>query len=99
MLLIVGTIRLPPEGLDAARGAMRTMVEASRAEPGCLSYSYGEDVLEPGLMRVAEVWSDRAALDAHFRSAHMAAWRSAFPIFGFTERALSLYEAGAPVAI
>ena len=43
---------------------MRAMVEASRAEDGCLGYSYAEDVLEPGLIHVAERWRDRAALVA-----------------------------------
>lgn len=66
MLLIVGTIRLPPENLDAARPVMRRMVEASRAEPGCLDYGYAEDVLDPGLIHVKELWTDQAALDRHF---------------------------------
>ena len=49
MLLIVGTIRLPAQNLGAARPAMQQMVEASRAESGCVEYSYAEDVLDPGL--------------------------------------------------
>jgi quinol monooxygenase YgiN len=39
VLPIAGTIRLPADRLAAARPAMRAMTEASRAEPGCLSYS------------------------------------------------------------
>ena len=79
MLLIVGTVRLPASNLDRARPAMRAMVQASRAETGCLEYSYGEDVLEPGLIHVKELWSDQAALDAHFTSSHIQAWRAAWP--------------------
>ena len=37
MLLIVGTVSLPAENLVHARPAMRAMVEASRAEAGCLA--------------------------------------------------------------
>ena len=66
MLLIVGTVRLPSENLALARPAMRAMVDASRAEPGCLEYGYAEDVLVPGLIHVKELWADQAALDAHF---------------------------------
>jgi quinol monooxygenase YgiN len=58
MLLIIGTIRLPADRLAAARPAMASMIEASRAEPGCLEYSYAEDVLEPGLIQVKERWTD-----------------------------------------
>jgi quinol monooxygenase YgiN len=36
-VLIVGTIRMAPDSLDAARPAMAAMIAASRAEPGCLA--------------------------------------------------------------
>ncbi|PZV33564.1 putative quinol monooxygenase [Mesorhizobium kowhaii] len=96
MLLIIGTIRLPPERLGEAKPAMERMMSASRAEPGCLEYSYAQDVLDAGLIRVTEVWSDRTALDAHFRSLHLADWRASWPALGIGERNLVLYEAGDP---
>jgi quinol monooxygenase YgiN len=73
---------------------MASMVEASRAEAGCLVYSYGEDVLEPGLIHVKERWIDRAALNAHFNSSHIAKWRANWPSLGIGERNLRLYEVG-----
>jgi quinol monooxygenase YgiN len=54
MLLITGTFRIPPERLAEARPAMAAMIAASRAEAGCLDYSYAEDLLEPGLIRVTD---------------------------------------------
>ncbi|MDR6116494.1 MULTISPECIES: putative quinol monooxygenase [unclassified Sphingomonas] len=93
-LLIVGTVRLPPDNLDAARPVMRRMVEASRAEPGCLEYGYAEDVLDPGLIHVKEIWADQAALDAHFASPHIAEWRAAWPVLGIGERDLRVYAVG-----
>lgn len=92
MQLIVGTVRLPAENLERARPAMRAMVQASRAEPGCLEYGYAEDVLVPGLIHVKELWRDQAALDAHFASSHIAAWRAAWPALGIGERDLRVYE-------
>jgi quinol monooxygenase YgiN len=97
MLVIIGTIRLPPGRLDATRPVMERMVRASRAEEGCLEYSYAQDVLDAGLVRVTEVWRDRAALDAHFRTPHIADWRSSWPALGIGERNLVLYEAGEPM--
>ncbi|UCI21202.1 antibiotic biosynthesis monooxygenase [Mesorhizobium sp. B2-1-8] len=94
MLLIIGTIRLPPDRLDEARPVMERMVRASRAEDGCLEYSYAQDVLDPGLIRVTEAWRDRPALDAHFRSPHIADWRATWPELGIGERNLVLHEAG-----
>ena len=44
-----------------------------------------------------EVWRDKAALDAHFSSPHIAKWRSSWPALGIGERNLVLYEAGEPM--
>jgi quinol monooxygenase YgiN len=96
MLLIVGTVRLPPERLDAARPVMARMVQASRAEDGCAEYSYAEDVLDPGLIHVKELWRDQAALDRHARSEHIAAWRATWPELGVADRDLRAYEVGEP---
>ncbi|RWB01820.1 MAG: antibiotic biosynthesis monooxygenase [Mesorhizobium sp.] len=97
MLLIIGTIRLPPNKLEEAKPAMERMVSGSRAESGCIQYSYAQDVFDAGLIRVTEVWSDRAALDAHFASPHIADWRASWPALGIGERSLVLYEAGEPM--
>ncbi|ERI13176.1 antibiotic biosynthesis monooxygenase [Ochrobactrum sp. EGD-AQ16] len=96
MLLIVGTVRLPPENLERAREAMRAMISASRAEDGCVDYGYAEDVLEPGLIHVKEFWRDRASLDRHFASPHIAAWRATWPELGIGDRNLVIYEVGEP---
>ncbi|TGQ82799.1 antibiotic biosynthesis monooxygenase, partial [Mesorhizobium sp. M8A.F.Ca.ET.208.01.1.1] len=72
--------------------AMQRMILASRAEPGCLHYSYAQDVLDAGLIHVSEAWSDRAALEAHFKSAHIAQWRASWAELGIGERRLTLYE-------
>lgn len=96
MLLIVGTVRLPPENLEHARPAMLAMVQASRAETGCLEYGYAEDVFVPGLIHVKELWSDQAALDAHFATVHIQAWRAAWPALEIGDRELRVYEVGQP---
>ena len=98
-LLIVGSIRLSRGMTDDVRHAMAAMIEASRAEQGCLSYSYAEDVLEPGLIRVTEIWASREALDAHFKSVHLKTWRATWARLGVSDRRLTLYEcvAAAPV--
>ena len=92
MLLIVGTIRLPPANLERARPAMKQMVEASRAEAGCLAYSYAVDILDSALIHIIEAWSDRPSLDRHFASAHIAAWRAHGLSLGITDRNLTLYD-------
>jgi quinol monooxygenase YgiN len=92
MLLIVGSVRLPAENLERARAVMRRMVEASRAEDGCIDYGYAEDVLDRGLIHVKELWRDRAALDAHFATDHLARWRAEWVPLGIAERNLRVFE-------
>jgi len=99
MLLIVGTVRLPPDNLAVARPAMERMVQASRAEPGCLLYVYAEDLFDPGLIHVKEMWVDRDALDRHFAAAHLAEWRAAWPALGIGDRDLALFDVAGPSAI
>ena len=91
-LLIAGTVRVPPENLDGFRPHMLAMLAASRAEEGCLEYAYAVDVVEPGLIRIFEVWRDQAAIDAHFQTPHMATWRAAWPSFGVSDRRLFAYD-------
>ncbi|WP_373004414.1 putative quinol monooxygenase [Hyphomonas sp.] len=93
MIVIEGIMRIPPARLEEAHSVMEQMILASRAEPGCLDYAYSVDVLDPGLIRVSERWVSRDALAAHFKTAHMATWRSFFPQLGITDRSLRLYEA------
>jgi quinol monooxygenase YgiN len=93
-LLITGVFRIPPENVEALRPHMLAMVQISRAEAGCLDYAYAEDILEPGLIRVLERWTDQACLDAHAAAPHMAAWREAREPLGFHGRELVVYEVG-----
>ena len=91
-LIVAGVIRTPPGNLERLRPHMLAMLAASRAETGRLEYAYAEDVADPGLIRVFEVWRDQAALDAHFQTPHMAEWRSHWPQFGVSDRRLFAYE-------
>jgi quinol monooxygenase YgiN len=99
MLIVAGTVRVPPKNLDGLRPHMQAMMAASQAEAGCLDYNYAEDVGEPGLIHVFERWSDPAALDAHFQTPHMAAWRAVWPRYGVSARRLFAYEVASERAI
>jgi quinol monooxygenase YgiN len=96
MIAVLGTFRFPADALDQARPLMRSVIAATLAEPGCRSYSYAEDVAEPGLFRVTELWDSREALSAHFRTAHMQAWSEQRAALGFFDRRIALHEIGAP---
>ena len=92
MIVIIGSFRVPPSMIEIVRPVMETMIRASRAEDGCIEYSYALDVLDEGLVRVSEKWRDRDALEAHFRTAHIAEWRAQISALAMSERELTAYE-------
>src|SRR5688572_22345124 len=94
MIAVLGSFRLPAEALEQARPLMRAVVEATLAEPGCRAYSYAEDVAEPGLFRVTELWDSRDALSAHFETPHMRRWVEQRAGLGFADRRIALHEIG-----
>ncbi|MEN9682690.1 MAG: hypothetical protein RIQ99_1859 [Pseudomonadota bacterium] len=98
-VLVVGQFRIPAQRMDEARPLMCKVMLATRAEAGCIEYNYAEDVLDPGLIRVSEVWESRAHLDAHFRTPHMAVWAEERAGLGLTGRDIKVYaaDAGTPV--
>ena len=49
---------------------MHVMVKATRAEPGCVQYSFSFDVQDDHLLHIFEVFTDAAALAAHRASPH-----------------------------
>lgn len=94
MIAVLGSFRFPPEKVERVRPLMRQVVQATLAEPGCQAYSYAEDVAEPGLFRVTELWDDREALAAHFETPHMRGWTEQRAALGFSDRRIALYEVG-----
>lgn len=91
MIIVEGTIRVA--NIELARGAMRDMIKASRAEAGCIAYAYAVDILDPNLVHVSERWESRDALEAHLKTDHIAAWRAQWEAIGISDRSLRLYEA------
>jgi len=94
VIAVLGTFRFPAEALDRARPLMRAVIDATLAEPGCRAYSYAEDVAEPGLFRVTELWDGREALQAHFAMPHVAAWAEQRAGLGFFDRRIAAYDIG-----
>lgn len=92
MIIVVGSFRIPPSMIEVVRPVMEAMITASRAEEGCIEYAYALDVLDEGLVRVSEKWRDREALEAHFRTAHIAEWRAQVSALAVSERNLTAHE-------
>lgn len=70
---VIAQVQAHPGSEAAIRDALVTLVHATRAEPGCVSYTLHEDPARSGHFYVYEIYRDQAALDHHMQSPHLAA--------------------------
>lgn len=92
MIQINGTIKLGSTIDAATQKAIIEMVRASRDEDGCLDYAFARDLADPDTLVLFERWRDRAALDSHMRSPHMAEFQKVMTANPPISRDLRIYE-------
>ena len=95
MIQINGTIQLAPgtiaDNPDTVE-AIKTMVAASRAEDGCIDYTFAQDLSDPDVLIIYERWESQEALAAHGQSAHMADFQKVMAANPPVGRNLRIYE-------
>lgn len=94
MIIVMGHARLAAGEIDRLRDAMERQIVATNAEPGCLHYSFSRDVLDPDTLIISERWEDQAAIDAHFKSAHMAEFNAVLGTAKLLGLSVKAYENG-----
>lgn len=99
MIIVSGTLRVLPEHIEALRPHVATLIDATRREPGCLFYAWGEDLLEPGVIRMIEHWQDWTAFEAHDSSPHALAFKAALAPLGLLGREMWAHDAANERAI
>jgi quinol monooxygenase YgiN len=65
MVIVMGTFEVDPARREEFLAERAERMRSSRAEPGCLEYTFSADPLDPGRVVLAERWASQAALDAH----------------------------------
>lgn len=76
-IVVNATIEAGEATISAMREAIIAMQSASRAEAGCLDYTFSVELADPGVMRITERWESMAALAEHFGAPHMAEFQAA----------------------
>jgi quinol monooxygenase YgiN len=79
MIVIAGTIRIRPDRRDDAIRVAVEMAGATCAEPGCVSYRFFADLVDPTLFFLFEEWESEDALTRHFASDHVKAFQRRIP--------------------
>jgi quinol monooxygenase YgiN len=77
MIVVAATLRFADrEARDAAVADSVALQRATREEePGCLAYAFAADPVDQDAVQVYELWTDEAALAAHFEHANYHAMR------------------------
>jgi quinol monooxygenase YgiN len=65
MVIVVGVFEVEPADRDTFLSGKLAQVTASRAEHGCIDYTYSADAADPSAVRLLERWETRADLEAH----------------------------------
>ncbi len=64
-VVVGGSFEVEADQRDAFIAERIPMIRRSRAEDGCLEYTFAADPIEPRRVVLYERWTDQAALDAH----------------------------------
>jgi quinol monooxygenase YgiN len=94
MIIVMGYAKLAEGEFDRLEPDMRTQVSATQVEDGCDLYCFSRDLLEPDTLIISERWRDRAALEAHFTTPHMAAFNAIIGAAKVLEISVKAYENG-----
>jgi len=96
---VFGTLRFPPDRIEAIRPHLKALVDATYRNDGCIAYDVAEDPFDPGLIRFSELWPDHASLERHLRAPHIAPWRTVAREHGLIERKFTAYDIGASTEV
>jgi quinol monooxygenase YgiN len=65
MVIVGGVFTVDPEHREAFLAGRKGIMEHSRAEQGCIEYTFSADPLDPGRVVLFEKWETQEDLDAH----------------------------------
>ena len=79
MLVLAVTIKIRPEHRDEFLQTAPRIAEQSRTEPGCISYRFSIDLIDPNTFYLHEEWESEEALQRHFQTPGFLAIQQRLP--------------------
>lgn len=77
MIYLIATLKIKPGSLPEIMEAVAPCLDATRKEDGNISYDLFQSTTDPDTLTFVERWETREALEAHFETPHLIAWREA----------------------
>ena len=68
---VIAHLTARPDRIDEVREALINLIEATRAEDGCIRYELTQNNGDPTDFTFVEEWTDDESLDRHLESAHI----------------------------
>jgi quinol monooxygenase YgiN len=65
MVIVAGVFTMEPGQREAYLASRMEMMRVSRAEKGCIEYTFAADPLDAGRVVLFEKWASQEDLDAH----------------------------------
>ncbi len=96
LIAIIGQFDVHSEDVTAVGDLMRTMMNETQKEHGCLHYAFATDLSTPNRFQLSELWESDEALAAHFRTTHMVNFRAGLSSLRIEKRVVKRYDAGNP---
>ena len=92
MIIIVAKNIIKEGKLEEFKAMAKELVNASRKEPGCISYCLNQDLNNKAVLTFIEEWENKEAIELHNNSAHFT--RIVPKLGEFAEKAseVNLYE-------
>lgn len=81
MIFITAKFEVKPEQADRWPDIVRDFTEATRAEPGCLWFTWARDIEDPAQYFLVEAFRDDQAGAAHVQSEHFRAAQEKLPVY------------------
>jgi quinol monooxygenase YgiN len=72
MLIVAGIFTVDPDRRNEFLESRLEAIHTSRGEQGCVQYAMSADAVDPAVVRLFEIWSSRADLQAHLERARSA---------------------------
>ena len=76
-VLVVDAFAKPGQAEAFQKASLEDAKGSTQNEPGCLRFDVYQDQADPSHFTFVEVYKDEAALQAHTKTPHFAAWRAA----------------------
>ncbi len=93
MVYLIATLKIKPGSLPTIMEAVTPCIRDTREETGCISYDLHQSLTDENTLVFVERWTDKAALEAHFETPHLIAWRDAGGQY-FLDRKIEIIEDG-----